>query len=206
MNKIVFDVGANNGDTCFHFALEDSSNQVWAFEPTKELIEQFLAKKIRPNYHVVEAAVSNYEGESIFHIAGQADWGCSSLKEFHPNIGATWPGRTDLKVTHSYPVKVIRLDLFMERNNIPRIDFLHIDAQGSDMEVLMGLGDKINYVKAGQIEVAHSHEVALYKEMGTLAESLEFLKKNNFIISSIEPNDGFNFGRGNDVNVYFQRP
>lgn len=47
-----------------------------------------------------------------FNIAGQADWGCSSLLEFSNGLDKTSPGRTDLKVTDTITVNTIRLDTF----------------------------------------------------------------------------------------------
>ena len=89
-----------------------------------------------------------------FNIAGQWDWGCSSLYEFSDDIESKWPNRPDFKKTHSYTVPTITLYDFCNLYGIDKIDFLHIDAQGSDYNVLLSLKDKISIVKEGTIEVA----------------------------------------------------
>jgi hypothetical protein len=41
--------------------------------------------------------------------------------------------------------------------------YLHVDAQGHDLEVLMGLGDQLKLVKEGCIEMPLDHSTKLYK-------------------------------------------
>jgi FkbM family methyltransferase len=99
---IIFDVGANNGKTFLHHALD--GHRVYAFEPTPKLIsdiKEWLHPKIFPNYNLIEKAISLENGKTTFNIAGQGDWGCSSLLEFSDNLEVTWAGRTDFKVNYS---------------------------------------------------------------------------------------------------------
>lgn len=199
---IFFDVGANDGSSMFDYT-NDPSNVVYAFEPTKELAAKLRERgSNRPNYVVVEKAVADYCGTSTFYISGQADWGCSSLNNFSENLDKTWPGRTDFKVTDSYEVEVITLKDFVEANSITQIDYLHVDVQGKDLEVLMGLGDKLSIVKEGVIEMPTSHETKLYKDQKYLeSDAINFLEKAGFQILNVEPNDAFR----NEVNVRFKR-
>ena len=67
-------------------------------------------------------AISNFIGKTAFHIAGQSDWGCSSLLEFSNNLDITWPGRTDFKVTETIDIEVITLKYFIENMIQTKID------------------------------------------------------------------------------------
>lgn len=185
-----------------HYA-DDPRNIVYAFEPTPQMINIIKSKtEGKQNYIIVPKAVSNWEGKSVFHISGQADWGCSSLNNFSNNLEKTWPGRTDFKVTESIEVDVIRLDSFVEQNGIQEIAYLHVDVQGSDLEVLMGLGTHLRKVKAGVIEMPTRHETKLYENQKFLADdAIAFLKENRFRIAHVTSNDCFN----NEVNIYFER-
>lgn len=194
--KVIFDIGANNGESTLHMA---EGNIIYAFEPTPELC-LVIEKKIGsfPMYHLIQKAVSNFEGKAKFNVAGQGDWGCSSLNKFSDDLDKTWPGRKDFKVTHEIEVEVIRLDSFIERHGIKEIDYLHCDAQGSDLLVLEGMGKYITIVKEGVIEVAASKEVALYKEGdNTLLTAIEFLTKNGFNDLHITP-------WSNEYNIHFK--
>lgn len=199
MNNIIFDVGANNGSSCLHFT-NDPNNIIYAFEPTPYLLETFLYPKQSKRYKVIPYAVSNFDGEAQFNIAGQSDWGCSSLNTFSEDLEHTWPGRTDFKVTDQIKVKVIRLDTFIKENNIEKINFLHCDTQGSDLKVLESLGEYINILQSGEIEAFNQNP--LYKESDNSVEkATAFLEKHGFKIKSISANDGLR----NEVNISFNR-
>lgn len=200
-SKIIFDVGANNGDSFFELARRDPSVSVYAFEPTPEMC-RIIQEKIKgfDNYVLIEKAVSDFEGVAVFHVAGQADWGCSSLLEFSEKSRTEWPGRTDFVKTDEIEVEVIRLDRFVKENGILKIDYLHIDTQGSDLKVLKGLGDQLGLVQEGVLEAAGKPDI-LYDGQNTEVECIKFLVEHGFRIKKIESNDHFR----NEVNIYFSR-
>jgi len=200
-DKVFFDVGANNGFTSVPVAQNNGDVKVYAFEPTPEMIQE-IERKTQGfnNYFLTKKAVSNYNGKATFRVAGHADWGCSSLLEFSDKSKTEWPGRTDLNVTHEIEVDVIRLDTFIKEHNITKIDYLHIDTQGSDLKVLEGLGDYINIVMEGAMEAAAKENI-LYNGQNTQQESIEFLQKNGFEVTGIQINDEYH----NKVNIFFKR-
>lgn len=185
MSKVIFDVGANFGQTFIDHARH--GYHVYAFEPTPYLISEIKKWSCDiPTYHLIEYAVSETEGIMKFNIAGQSDWGCSSLLEFSDGLDKTWPGRSDLKVTDTINVNTIRLDTFLKDHpEIEKIDYLHIDTQGSDLSVLRSLGDKIQIVEEGIVEVPQSVEVVLYKKQHTKEEMIAFLYSNGFEIVGV---------------------
>jgi FkbM family methyltransferase len=196
MKKIIFDVGANDGSSCLH--LQNENSKIFAFEPTPYLLNKYLYQYQNENYVVIDKAVSNFNGKAIFKIAGQHDWGCSSLNTFSDNLSETWKGRTDFLVTEEIEVDVITLEKFIIDNDINTIDWLHIDTQGSDLNVLKGLKDKISIVVAGVIEAPADESVKLYKEQPSKEESIDFLIKNGFKVNSMEY-------QMNEYNIYFSR-
>ena len=115
--KILFDVGANNGSSSLQKIKNNKDWICFAFEPTTRLIQEMANKSasFSDRYHIIPYAVSDFDGEADFYIAGQADWGCSSLLNFNSNLTETWPGRTAFKVTKTIKVKVITLKTFIEQ-------------------------------------------------------------------------------------------
>lgn len=201
MNKIFFDVGANNGSSSINAAINDPNTIVYAFEPTPKMVEEIKRQVINlDNYNIIEKAVSNYNGTATFRVAGQADWGCSSLLEFSENSKTEWPGRTDFKVTEEIEVDVITLENFIHSNNITQIDYLHIDTQGSDLKVLEGLGKYISIVKEGVMEAAAKTDI-LYNGQNTQEQSIKFLGKHGFQIQHIQLSDHY----CNEVNIFFKK-
>jgi len=198
MKKIKIEVGANNGRDTIKLAGDGSI--VYSFEPTHELLTQYLwpLAKNNENIHIIPFAVDIKNSFQTFNIAGQRDWGCSSLYEFSENIEQKWPNRPDFKKTDSYIVPTITLYDFCNLYGIESIDMLHIDAQGNDFNVLLSLKDKISIVKRGVVEA--SDKVDLYSGTTNRIEYIRyFLISNGFKIVKETANDVV----GAEVNIEF---
>tara|TARA_B110000977_G_C10849403_1_gene405186 strand:+ start:16 stop:708 length:693 start_codon:yes stop_codon:yes gene_type:complete len=199
--KVIFDVGANNGSSSIPWAKSHPSYLVFAFEPTPEMVEKIKSQTADlENYVTIQKAVSDYNGTADFNVAGNWDWGCSSLLEFSEKSKSEWPGRGDFYVTNKLKVQVIRLDTFIEINKINKIGHLHIDTQGSDLSVLKGLGNYIDIVYEGSMEAGMDDDI-LYDGQNKLNESVKFLLQNKFRIIGVNSNDIF----CNEVNIIFKR-
>lgn len=216
MEQIIFDVGANTGTDSIGFAegiigfrpgipefIFNGNVIVYAFEPTPSLVTLIKEKTVHlNNYHLIDKAVSDFNGTSTLNIA--LNDGCTSLLEFSENSKVGWPGRgNEFTVTEKIQVEVIRLDNFIQEHNIPRIDFLHIDTQGSDLNVLRGMGNYLSIVKVGVIEAAAIKD-ALYVNQNTQNECVEFLETNGFEILGIAGH-GSGINTHNEVDIYFKR-
>ena len=198
--KIKIEVGANKGTETKELASDGSI--VYAFEPTYELLIEYLwpLSYENKNIRILPFAVDSENAFKQFNVAGHWDWGCSSLYEFSDNLDKEWPGRVDFSKTHSYNVPTITLYDFCELYKIETIDFLHIDAQGNDFNVLKSLKDKISIVKEGVIEA--SKNVELYKNTNNKVDSIkEYLKLNGFEIIDETINDAVEA----EVNIYFKK-
>jgi FkbM family methyltransferase len=162
--KIIFDVGANSGEHTEAYAAPDTL--VCAFEPNPllypKLVEHF---RNRHNVIAVPFAVDLVNGVNQFNVAEVGDLGTGSLYDYHPNLYNTAPGQSEVfRAGFSFKQEVftIRLDTFMGIWGIEHIDYLHIDAQGSDFRVIQSLGEKIRNVKAGRCEC--TYKVPLYTQ------------------------------------------
>lgn len=184
--KIVLEIGANNGD---HTALYYSKFKIpiYSFEPVPKnynsLVERF---KRNSNIHLYDYAIDLENGVKNFYISGEDySYGCSSLYQFTENINELWKNRSDFTVTNIIEVKTIRLDEFLARRNLTKkiIEYLHCDAQGNDLNVLISLDRYIRNVQAGRIEVASNIE--LYKDTNnTIEQACRFLLKAGFSIKT----------------------
>lgn len=155
-----------------------------------------------PRIHVIPSAVADFDGTATFYIDENGDHGCSSLYPFVKGIEGRWPGRSDLKATGRVQVPVLRLDTFIREQGIERIDYLHIDAQGADLQVLRGLGAEAERVKAGRVEAATRRATALYRGQPLLPQIEAWLIEHGFVITGKTDNDPW----GHEVNVEFRRP
>lgn len=195
--RTVIEVGANwGGDT---EKLATKNTIVYAFEPTPQLANHLINKfNNNKNVHIIDAAVDEEEGSAVFNIAGTADWGCSSLYSFTEDISERWQGRPDFHFTETCIVNKVRLDSFIEDNNIGSVDYLWIDAQGNDFRVLKSLGDKISLIKEGKCE--GSYTVDLYQDTdNNVHDIVKWLEDNGFSCQIIPDNVG------KEADVHFKR-
>lgn len=133
--------------------------------------------------------------------------GASSILEFKSNeeLIKHWTNiRTDIHYSGlSYDVECIRLDNFIENENLQNnfIDYLHIDAQGVDYEVLLSLGKYLKNVKKGVVETVKDNSKSIYKDQINNVDVLtKFLTENNFIVEEIVSNDPTNC----EFNLHFR--
>lgn len=134
-NGIVFDVGANVGIMALQFARAVPKGRVYAFEPTHYAFERMkrnlsLNQSIS-NIRVVQTFVSRQSTRS-HHLKAYASWKVDgkTTGDTHPVHGGT------AMATGNVPA--ISLDDFCKTENISRLDFIKIDTDGHEMEVLAG--------------------------------------------------------------------
>jgi len=122
-SSVIFDIGANVGFYSLLAAeITGEKGHVYAFEPLPRNIK-YLSQHVQINRYdnitIVEAAVSDHEGEAFF------DLGASTAMGHLSQAG-------ELKV------KVACLDEMLTRGEILPPDFMKIDVEGAEYEVLQG--------------------------------------------------------------------
>ena len=147
MKNVWIDVGAHLGESTLPHAKTHPDTMVYAFEPNI-----YAAQKIGigmlPNYKVIPAAVSDYNGMAILTVTKYEQ--SSSILPFNEEGKRNWKGNEGLEEMDLLPVPVVRLDTFIQTMGIKEVDFLKIDSQGCDKLVLESLGlwiHKVNLVK-----------------------------------------------------------
>lgn len=130
--QIYVDIGSNIGQhALFASRLVGDSGHVISFEPIRRLYAQqtkSIIKNSIKNITTMNVACGNFTGEAIIYLR-DSNAGGSSLVPFIEEGG----------VTES--VKVVVADSVL--NDFQRIDFIKIDAEGFEYEVLQGLGDTL---------------------------------------------------------------
>lgn len=151
--ECVFDIGSRDGLQSIEFSKRFPSAKIYAFEANPESIETCLQNtKDYPNITLVPKACLDFDGRTAFYAI---DMEKSPIK----NIGASscfpisnlYKSRENL-LQKTIEVPCCRLDTFMVNNNIDKVDLLWIDAEGSEICVIWGMGDKIKTVRAIYVE------------------------------------------------------
>ena len=145
-NPLIFDVGANNGQSVENFKKIYPEAKFHCFEPNPD-VWNILDKNYKDNKNVVTniIAVSDQIGTNKFHIYANSKH--SSFNKLIPNHQYTKERSKTFNLKESeylkkiVDVKTITLDKYCEENNIKNIDILKIDTEGSEFDVLKGLND-----------------------------------------------------------------
>ena len=147
--KIWIDVGAHLGESTLALARADPTIRVYAFEPNVKLAARLTG--LLSNFIVIPMAVGRQNGFCEFHLNSYD--GASSMLPFDPQGLSDWKGTVSLEVVQTITVPVIRLDTFMEQTGVKEVDFLKIDAQGADFEVVSSAGGRLADIRRVRLEV-----------------------------------------------------
>ncbi|HIH0410827.1 TPA: FkbM family methyltransferase [Vibrio cholerae] len=206
----VIDVGANHGEFSLEVAKRNIELKVVSIEPISELCDKISNEKKRhniDNIYIYQCAIDEHERLATLNVSTHTDWGISSLLEFDDVKlnNEYWSTREDIYFDKQEEVSVRTLsslcsELGVSKEN--RIDFIKIDAQGLDLEVLSSAGNYISCIDFGMMEVSVSLELGLYKkEKNDLRIVLDWLNYNDFEPYYLKPNDP----ASNEFNLYFKR-
>lgn len=165
-NPVVFDIGANEGQTALKLAKIAPAAKIFSFEPNSAVFD-VLVKNTRhhPNITPVRTAIGSAAKTATLQITGATV--NSSLLDYNKPTGGDVVVREEV-------VEVRTLDDFCREQKIENISLLKIDAQGFDLEVLRGASELFagNRVGAVFIEVLF---VPMYTGQGSQQEIFDFL-------------------------------
>lgn len=127
----VLDIGAHCG---FYSILASkrvgARGRVIAFEPSpreRGRLEQHLRRNGCVNVQIEPVALSYEEGERELFLVQGSETGCNSLK----------PPALD-QPTKSIRIQAITLDAYLRGHGIDRVDFMKLDVEGGERDVLRG--------------------------------------------------------------------
>jgi FkbM family methyltransferase len=192
--KLLIEVGAFDGNDSLRYHRD--GYRVFTFEPKRDLFEDLQRRTAGlQDYTVIPKAVCLQNGRTMFNICRQG--GASSILPFRSDeeLEKTWSSeRKDIQYSgQSYEVETTRLDTFIEEKGLQaeKIDFIHIDAQGVDLDALMSLGVYIKNVEAGVLETVKDVNKSIYigQDNNTLDNVKKFLDESGFDIQNVERND-----------------
>ncbi len=143
--RVVFDVGANEGDYSEIFSLR-SNCQVFSFEPHPVNFARLKKKFSGDNVYLFQIGLSDKE-ETVTLFDYKDNPGSQHASIYKHAI-------TDLRNVEAGEIQVEMktIDGFARTNNISKINLLKIDTEGNEYKVLEGA---VNCIKNKMIDIIH---------------------------------------------------
>ena len=181
---IIFDIGANQGQSIDRFSRLFNNPIIHAFEPIKFEYEH-LIRKYKKNKNIIlnNFAVGDKEETNTIYVAKKT--GNSSFYKINHN--SKWLKKRSEQFNTSpenyaknkQKVKVTTIDKYCRINNIQNIDLLKIDTQGYENKILSGSKKilKKNIISIIETEIIFDNT---YQKYLTFSDIEKFLLPNNF--------------------------
>jgi FkbM family methyltransferase len=156
---IIFDVGANEGSSLDEFKQWWPKSQVHCFEPQEECWD-VLDKKAKEykNSFINKYAVGNQHDKSSVFYSHDISTGTSGFNKVNLEsidslrLDEVKHSKTESmksykgSLNHERLIRTDRLEEYIKKNKIERINLLKIDTQGFEPEVIEGLGPDLEKV------------------------------------------------------------
>jgi len=183
--KVILDVGSRDLGQSLEFRSVYPDALILAFEPNPHQKAE-IESKLTTNIKFFPVALGSSEGTAILHSPPQnQNHGAGSLLK--PHYSAI------VQDYNEYPVPVRRLDSILKELGITKVDILWADAQGFEIEVMIGMGDYLSTVdfihtEATMVPYYEGHPVKSVVE--------EFLKENDFLVKEFSTPNFHPYGEG----------
>lgn len=169
---IIFDVGANIGQTTKFFLERFENSEYFIFEPIHSTFNALTSNfKNAPNLHFYNYALGAKNEEKTIYL--KDDPLTNSLLN------------TPIAGSPSQNVEVKTVDGFLENNSLKNIDLLKIDVEGYEMEVLKGAVSALKANKIKLVLLENNFEKTKSTTQTSFNEALSFMRENSFELIGI---------------------
>ena len=186
--KLLIDIGAHKGESIKLFSKNFIIKKIISFEASPINFE-YLKKKIKDNkqgYNNTEIVLENKAlgaEEKIIEFNQFNESSSSTIKEidkeskYYKRKFRLINFLNNKETYQKIKIKISKLKEYIEKNNIKKIDFMKIDTEGYEFEILLGLENKIKLV---DIIMFEHHYDNMIKKGYTFEDINKLLIKNNF--------------------------
>lgn len=173
----ILDVGANVGQSAVEFRKVFPEAVVHSFEPVESTVEVLKKNVADASVHVHQLALGASPGRVKMQVSRDVDTSdMNSIGEPHPYL--------EDQVLVKEVVEMTTLDKWCAKARIEQVDFLKIDTEGHDLEVLKGATGLLarHAIKLIDIEVGNNPMNTFHAPFNAVSE---FLWSNDMLLFGI---------------------
>lgn len=208
-DDIVFDIGANIGEFTFFLSTIVSDGLIYAFEPQKKPFKMLRAvsmnmKAVVPN----NKGFSSSTGETTLFIPIVEGFVSHTEASLDPRFNdySGYERRTKSKNSIQETIRLTTLDDFCETNFLDRLDFIKVDVEGHELEILNG-GSRICLRKYRPIMLIEIFPYVYQGHFENVCKFFKFHDYRGFVISKskdrVEPLTKINLKNSQGFNYFF---
>ncbi len=168
-SPIIFDCGANIGFATIFFKWIYPKSIIYSFEPdrsTFEILKKNVSQNNLTNVHLFNSAISDREGTIDFFVDKE-------------NPGSLLMStKKERMEKNKITVNCISLSSLIKKEKIKKIDFIKMDIEGSEKEVIKDLDDSKQLKKVIKFTIEYHHKIKTYNS--DLGGFLKIFEKNGF--------------------------
>jgi FkbM family methyltransferase len=176
---VILDIGCRWG-FAERFVQPDAIDnfKVYGFDPDPDECArlQDLYSKLPPeSVTCVPLALAGQKGTRTLYITKEP--ACSSLHRPIQSLVDHYPSLDCMRLEKTIEIEVVTLKEWAEKNAVNHVDYIKLDTQGSELEILKGAGALLSTIKCIDIEVEFN---PLYEGQSVFSEVDGFLRLNGF--------------------------
>lgn len=179
--KTIYDIGAYVGITTMFFARSvGNAGKVIAFEPNPEnclKLQENVRLNSFDNVRLMKIGLGDREETKTLTVRCYESATGSMKEEVKSRILKEWHSKC-------FQIKVYPLDVYIEENNLSKPDFVKIDVEGMEYNVLLGMKNTIS--KYNPSLFAEIHGVDVKSKIENVQKIVEFLDLYEYSIYHIE--------------------
>lgn len=177
-DPVIIEAGACDGQDSLIMANMFPGGKLYSFEPVPALYQKAQQKlKNKTNAKLYNMALSDREGEQQMHVAFEFDNNCGSSSLLKPKLHLEYYKR--ITFDEIINVKTTRLEDFVKKENLERVDFLWLDMQGYEPIVLMDSPETLKKTVYIQTETQNTET---YEGIMLSKEYRNFMEKSGFVL------------------------
>jgi len=188
-NPVVLEIGAHYGEDSLRFLETFSDITLYCFEPDPRNLAVFKKYVTDPRAILCDIALSDTNGTAEFFQSYQEhqknatpdkyDWIDS---ETYQNEKLNNSGSSSLKKGYQFTlgetitVQTRRYDDWADEQGVSEVDFVWLDVQGAERDVLDGMGERIRTIKLIWLEYGETD----YDDAMSREETIEYMTTKGF--------------------------
>jgi FkbM family methyltransferase len=173
---VVVDVGCRWG-FAEKFVGPDRLFEVYGFDPDEQECARLRERYANQAVNLVPMGLAGTAGQRTLHLTQEP--ACSSLLPPDPALTERYPALACARQVSTMEVETTTLDVWAEQQGVHAADYIKIDTQGTELEILKGGRRLVQTARCLEVEVEFN---PIYRGQALFAELDLYLRSQGFVL------------------------